>query len=331
MAMAEINEAGGFLGRSLEVFYYDNRADDEPSRRGAENFTKDDDVLAVIGPITSSARDIIDPITREHRVPLLYATNYEGGVCSPYTFCFGPVPNQVLAKLVSHLTETVGKSFYMFGADYVWPQNIFKIAEPLIRLHRGQALGKEFTPFGAMGYSGVIGRIRESGARILLFALPGIDAVNFINEAAESGLLETVTIAFLGFNETYLGLLGPEHSEGIYCVVPMIMSSSRPGVREFVAKVQRNVGAERIVSGYVLTHYNALRALWLGVKRRGEVSREAVVDGMEELHFDSPTGAVRISAQDHHTSMTLYMGQTESGELKKLVSWASVEPAVQCM
>ena len=219
----------------------------------------------------------------------------------------------------------------MFGADYVWPQNIFKIAKPLIRLHHGTALGTEFTPFGAKEYGGVIRRIRESGASTLLFALPGIDAVNFINEAADSGMLETVTIAFLGFNETYLGLLGPERSEGIYCVVPMIMSSSRPGVREFVAKVQANAGAERMVSGYVLTHYNALRALWLGVKRRGIVSREAAVDGMEGLRFDSPTGTVQISAQDHHTSMTLYMGRTESGELKELVSWASVEPAVQCM
>ena len=83
MAMAEINEAGGFLGRQLEVVYADNRADNEDSRKVAEKFTKDDDILAVIGPITSSARDIIDPITRVHRVPLLYATNYEGGVCSP--------------------------------------------------------------------------------------------------------------------------------------------------------------------------------------------------------------------------------------------------------
>ena len=164
-----------------------------------------------------------------------------------------------------------------------------------------------------------------------MFALPGIDAVNFINEAAESGLLDSVTIAFFGFSETYLGLLGPDLSEGIYCVVPMIMSSSQPGVKDFVAKVQRNAGAERIVSGYVLTHYNALRALWLGVERRGDVSRESAVDGMEGLHFDSPTGPVRISAQDHHTSMTLYMGRTESGDLKELVSWTSVEPAVQCM
>ena len=53
-----------------------------------------------------------------------------------------------------------------------------------------------------------------------MFALPGIDAVNFINEAAESGLLDSVTIAFFGFSETYLGLLGPDLSEGILYETP---------------------------------------------------------------------------------------------------------------
>ena len=331
LAMAEINEAGGILGRPLEVLYYDNRAEDEASRLGAEEFTRDDDILAVVGPVTSSARDIVAPITQDRRVPLLYATTYEGGVCSPYTFVFGTVPNQVLTKLISYLTDTVGQSFYMFGANYVWPQNMFKIAEPLIRLNRGQTLGKEFTPFGAKGYRGVIRRIRESGAKILLFALPGTDAVNFINEAEESGLLNSVTIASLAFNETYLSLLEPDRSEGIYCVLPMIMSSAQPGVRDFVARVQNNAGAEQIVTGFALTHYNALRALWLGVNRRGEVSRDALVDGLEGLHFDSPTGPVRVNAQDRHASMTLYMGRTESGDLREIASWLSVEPAVQCM
>lgn len=331
LAMLEINKAGGILGRPLKVIYYDNETKAETSERGAVKFTKSDDILAIIGPMSSRNRDIITPFTNDRRVPLLYATNYEGGACSPYTFVFGTVPNQVLTKLISYLAGTVGQSFYMFGANYIWPENMFKIAEPLIRLNQGQTLGKEFTPFGAKGYRSVIRRIRDSGAKILLFALPGPDAVNFINEAEESGLLNSVTIAFLAFNETYLSILNPHSSEGIYCVVPMIMSSSQPAVRDFVARVQNNSRAGQIVSGYALTHYNALRALWLGVTRRGEVSREALVDGMEGLQFDSPTGPVRINAQDHHASMTLYMGRTEAGNLREIASWGSVEPAVQCM
>ena len=93
---------------------------------------------------------------------------------------------------------------------------------------------------------------------------------HFINEAKESGLLNSVTIAFLGFNETYLSLLGPDRSDGIYCVVPMIMSSSQAGVKRFVARVQGIAGPGHTVSGSTLTHYNALRALWLGVNRLTE-------------------------------------------------------------
>ena len=45
-------------------------------------------------------------------------------------------------------------------------------------------------------------------AEILLFALPGADGITFIKQAEEFGLLKKITVAFLGFSETYLGAFG---------------------------------------------------------------------------------------------------------------------------
>jgi hypothetical protein len=67
------------------------------------------------------------------RTPLLYATNYEGGACGRYVFSFNTVPNQELARLLPHMQRIAGETFYMFGADYVWPQRMFETARGIVR------------------------------------------------------------------------------------------------------------------------------------------------------------------------------------------------------
>src|SRR3546814_18670457 len=71
-----------------------------------------------------------------------------------------------------------GSSFYMFGADYVWPQKMFATASTLIESMGGTVAGTEFTPWGVKEFAPVVRRIKESGAKVLVFALPGADGMN---------------------------------------------------------------------------------------------------------------------------------------------------------
>ena len=48
----------------------------------------------------------VAPTFKRNKTPLLYATNYEGGACGRYVFCFNTVPNQELAKLLPHMNKT---------------------------------------------------------------------------------------------------------------------------------------------------------------------------------------------------------------------------------
>ena len=146
LAVAEINAAGGILGRPVEVLYEDNKTDPKTSVERTTSLIRRDDVLALSGPITSNARDAMAPTVTRMKTPLLYATNYEGGACDRYIFGFNTVPNQELEKLVPAMKERAGDSFYMFGADYVWPQKMFETASGLVEAQGGTVAGTEFTP-----------------------------------------------------------------------------------------------------------------------------------------------------------------------------------------
>ncbi len=312
------------------MVYKDNKTDPKTSVQNVQELIQRDKVIAVCGPITSAARDAIAPTMARLKTPLLYSTNYEGGGCNRYLFFFNTVPNQDTAPLIPYLNETVGNSYYMFGADYVWPQNMFKAAKAIIAKTGGTALGEEYTPFGVKDFSPVIRRIADSGARILVFALPGADGITFIKQAEDFGLMKKVTVAFLGFSETYLGAFGPGKGEGMYAGVPFVMSSDEPGVKDFVGRVKAKNGPDTVVSFYVMTHYNSLMALKAGLEKAGKIDREAAVDGMAGISFASPTGQDDVDAKDHHTTMNMYIARTEGGTLEVVKPLGRIAPAPQC-
>jgi len=335
LAVSEINAAGGVLGQTVEVRYEDNKTDPKTSAEKARALIQRDEVIAVLGPITSSARNAMIPHMERLKTPLLYATNYEGadergGGCGRYVFFFNTVPNQDTAPLIPYLKEAgLGTSYYMFGANYVWPRSMFRAASTMIGTIGGQVLGEEYTPFGEKDFTAVIRKIADSGAEILLFALPGTDGITFIKQAEEFGLLQKLTVAFLGFSETYLGAFGPGKGENMYVGVPFVAASEEPAVRDFVARV-RALKGEVGVSHYVFSHYSAVMALRHGLEKTGRVDRESAVDGVAGLRFAVPTGEAEITASDHHIALAMYIARTEGGALRVVKPLGVIAPASGC-
>ncbi len=330
LAVAEINDAGGVLGQQLEVTYEDNQTDPKRSVELTQKLVRGDDVLAIIGPITSNARDAMTPQIERLGRPLLYATNYEGGACGPNIFCFNTVPNQELQRLIPYLMANKGTKFYMFGADYVWPQKMFGFAQRQIADLGGSVVGQEFTPWGVKEFTPVIRRIADSGADVMLFALPGADGITFIRQAEDLRLLQQLTVGFLGFSEAYLGAFGEGKAQDMYVAVPLVASSDNPAVQDFVARVRTSAGGGATVSHYVLTHYNAIRALAQGLEKSGEVSPEAAASGMAGLKIESPTGPVSIGEGDHHVTLSMFLARTEGDGLVTVEDIGEIAPEAGC-
>ena len=330
LALKEINAAGGILGRPLDILYEDNKTDPKTSVEKVNKLVKRDKVVALTGPITSNARDAMAPTVGRLKTPLLYATNYEGGACDRYIFSFNTVPNQELAKLVPHLNANFGDSYYMFGANYVWPQKMFEAAEGLIGGLGGKSVGKEFTDGGVKEFAPVIRRIADSGAKVLLFALPGADGITFIKQAEDFGLLDKLTVGFLGFSEAYLGAFGAGKGQNMWVAVPLVASSDDAGVRDFVGRIRANAGDDVVISHYVMTHYNAMMVLKAGLEKSGKADPEAAIDGMEGLEIASPTGPLSIHADSHHVTLNMYLAKTEGDGLVTVEALGPQAPEAGC-
>lgn len=327
LAAAEINAAGGILGRPVEILYEDDKTDPKAAVEATRKLIQRDDVLALVGPITSNNRDAMAPTLERAKTPLLYATNYEGGACSRYIFSFNTVPNQELAKLLPYMNKEFGSTYFMFGADYVWPQKMFETAKGIVSGLGGETLGEEFTPWGVKEFAPVVRRIADTKAKVLVFALPGGDGITFIKQAEDFGLLKDTTVAFLGFAETYLGAFGEGKGQNMFVAVPMVAGSDDPKVKAFVDKIKASGGTT--VSHYVFTHYNALMAMKAAIEKAGAVDKEKMIDAMEGLVLDSPTGPVTVG-KDHHVTMNMFLAKTEGDGLVTVEALGEIAPEPGC-
>ena len=331
LAAAKINADGGILGRNVEITYGDDRGEAKVSKTEAVALVGRKDIVAVVGPITSASRNAMSDTMETSKTPLLYATDYEGGDCNRFLFYFNTVPNQYAAPLLRYMSRHVGKNFYLLGADYVWPRVMFKFSRKVIADSGGRVAGEQFVPLAqAEDYSSIIKQIGESGAKAMLLALPGTIHVAFIEQAKKAGLLDKVTLGTLIDTAVYLDQIRLEADHPIYACVPFVQSDPSPGAREFVSTVRQTYGAKRVVSTFIMTHYDALIALKAGLEKSGEVSREAAAKGIAGVTYQTPTGESQIGANHNHSSLNMYISKTEGGSIRIAESLGIIQPDPEC-
>ena len=326
LAAREINAAGGILGRPIEVIYADDKTR-PASATAAMQAMIDSNVVAVVGPVTSQNFNAIAPMAERSKTPLLYATNYEGGTCNRYVFSFSTVPNQELGQLLPYINEAAGNTYFLLGADRVWPHQMFDIAQPLIEKLGGKVVGTQYTLGTETDFSPLIAQVAASKAKVLLFALKG-DGMDFIRQADEQGLLKNIAVAYLGLSEVDLGIFRGK-GQGMVTVTPSVATSDNPDVKAFVAKVRAEGGADVVVSNYVMTHYNTLIALKAAIEKAGKVEREAIINAMAGLTIASPTGPVTIEP-NHHATMRMFVARTEGRELVTVRALGEIVPQPGC-
>jgi branched-chain amino acid transport system substrate-binding protein/urea transport system substrate-binding protein len=327
LAVKEINAKGGILGRPLEVIYVDDKTRPASAEAAIHQVIESDGVVAVVGPITSQNFNAIAPVAESLKTPLLYATNFEGGKCSRYVFSFGTVPNQDLGQLLPYMNKTVGNSYFLLGADRVWPHQMFDIAQPLIEKLGGKVVGTKYTLGTETDFTPLIREVAAAKPKVLLFALKG-DGIDFIRQADEQGLFKNTTVAYLGLSEIDLGIFRGK-GQNMYTAVPSVAASNKPSVKAFVAKVRAQAGGDTLVSNYVMTHYNTLIALKAAIEKAGKVDKEAIVDALAGLTIASPTGAVTID-RNHYATMKMFIAKTKGRDLVTVAAMGEIAPQPGC-
>jgi branched-chain amino acid transport system substrate-binding protein/urea transport system substrate-binding protein len=266
----------------------------------------------------------------ERKIPLLYGTDYEGGACDRYLFCYSAIPEHYVRPMMPHLLENAGSRFYLLGSDYIWPRKTNEYVKDMLSSCDASLSGEEYVPFGHEDFVPVISRIPESGANVVFLDLVDSELRAFLRQCHEKGLKETCRIAALAFNESTLASLNPEEAEGILTCNHFFASLDCPEARDFILR-QRNMCGEDIwISYYNVSHYGLVKLLGLAIDRAGTDEVERVIDAMEDQSLVVANGSVTMRASDHHMILNIAIGEVQDGQLKVVKEVDSLAPADQC-
>lgn len=330
MAVNETNAAGGVLGRQIEIVQADDRTDPRTAVERATQLIRRDEVNAIIGPVTSANRDAIKSTIERGQTPLLYATDYEGGVCSDWIACYSPLPAHYVDPLIPFLNEGGSSSYYLFGADYIWPQLMNKAIRAVVEGSQRSIAEEEYTPFGVRDFAPTIRRIGESGADTIILTLPGADGVTFLKQLHAAGLRSRLRVAFLGFNENYLPGFDPAEVEGVIAPVPFHQRLDRPEAEDFVARQRAAYGENTVVSYYAESHYGITSFYLDAVRRADSDDRAAVMAALPGQTKVFGNGEVTLRASDKHVDLNMIIAQVAGGVIDTHTYIGQVAAPSQC-
>jgi len=331
MAVSEVNAAGGVLGgRPLELIIEDEKTDLKTAIQKTEKVILQDKVIAVMGPTSSAHRDAMIEICTRHRTPLLYGADYEGGCCYRYLFCYSPIPDHYVKPLIPYLIKNYGKTFYLLGADYVWPIQMSAAIKAEVLRSGGSVVGEEYLAFEIKDFDGYLRKITQSGATIVVMMLSGLAGQIFIRRFSELGLQGKVKLVVPAFNENYLAGLGKKEAEGIVTCNPFLANLNRAEAKDFVSRQKKMFGPNTVVSYFVESHYGLILFLKNAIEKAKTDAKEDVIDAMGDQTLVVGNGPVTLRASDHHMVLNMLIAEVKGGDLVMTKYIGPVAPADQC-
>jgi transposase len=255
MAIAEINQAGGVLGRQIWPIVEDGASRPEIFAQKAQKLIQQDQVATLFGCWTSSSRKAVLPILEAHNALLWYPLQYEGLETSPHVFYTGSCPNQQVQPAVQWLLDNKGRRFFLLGSDYVFPRTANKIIKADLHRLNGELLQETYVPLGSVDFGEVIAQIQALQPDVIFSTLNGDSNLAFYQQYHAAGLTPAqMPIMAVSIAEGELQTIG-EIAAGHYASWTYFQSLEHPRNQAFVQNFQRHYGATRVTSDPIEAAY----------------------------------------------------------------------------
>jgi branched-chain amino acid transport system substrate-binding protein len=304
LAIDEINESGGVLGRPLEALHYDPESDLGRYRELADRLLTEDAVTVIFGCCTSSSRKVVLPSVERRNGLLWYPTLYEGFEYSPNVIYLGPAPNQNSLPLARYLFRRYGQRFLLVGSDYIYPREANRVMRDLVERHGGEVVDEIYLPMEPPGveFERLVGRVQALRPDVVFSTLVGLANRRFCDRYADAGIDPAeLPIASHNISEADFLAVGRPEFAGHITAAPYFSSVDSAASRRFVAAFRRRFGAGVPVSQYAESAYCAVRLFAAALTRAQAMDTHRLVKFARGSSLNAPQGRIEIDADNNHT------------------------------
>ncbi|MGD9733755.1 MAG: ABC transporter substrate-binding protein, partial [Desulfamplus sp.] len=339
IACEEINEAGGVLGRELEIIIVDDGSLPESAVPAAERLIHEFNCSAIIGNLLSNSRiSVSNLISEPLKIPYLNFSFYEGSISGRYFFNFAALPNQQIDLMIPYMQKKFGSKMFFAGNNYEWPRGSIDAGKRALLSSYGEIVGEEYLPIGASitEIEELLVKLSKSGADVFVPYFAGVDQINLLTAFSKKGLKKRMAVVMGHYDEAMVTLLSPEIREGFYSSNSYFMSIESVMNHNYLERLAKLGGINGIFpSGNgILTNfgegtYLCVKAFAKAVNRALSVDAEAVVRELETIEVEGPQGVVTMDPDTHHAAVNSYLAQcSEDGVFSIIESFGRIAPII---
>ncbi len=308
LAISQINDMGGVLGRKIEFIQEDGASDWPTFAEKARKLLVRDKVASVFGCWTSASRKAVLPVFEQYNGMLYYPTFYEGLEQSKNVIYTGQeATQQIIAGIDWVIKEKGAKSFYLLGSDYIWPRTSNKIARKHIVDIKGlKVLGEEYFPLGSTQFNSVINKMKLRKPDVIYAIIVGGSNVAFYKQLKAAGVdLTKQTLMTISVTEDEILGIGGENIAGAYACMKYFQSLDNPNNKAFVDAFKKMWGADSVIGDVTQAAYLGPWLWKATVEKAGSFDIDKVAAASPGVEFkEAPEGYVRIHENHHLWSKT---------------------------
>jgi len=334
LAIEEINRSGGVLGRELELISHDDQGKPGEAVKVAERLFDRDKVVLISGSLFSHVGLALTAYAKQSQKlyiaaePLADALVWAQG--NRYTFRLRPSTYMQAAMLAAEAAKvgdakrwaTIAPN-YAYGKDAVAAfQRVLTALRPDVEF-----VGSQWPALFKIDGGAEVEALKRLEPDAIYNVTFGSDLAKFAREGRLRGLFEgRLIVGLLTGEPEYIDPLKDEAPEGWLVTGYPWYDIGTPDHRAFLDAYQKRWDDYPRIGSVV--GYNTMLAIKAMFDRAGSTDTEKMVDAMEGLSFEAPTGPITFRAIDHQSTMGAYVGWTKLRDGKGvMVDWKYLDGA----
>ena len=321
LALNEINQAGGVLGRPVEAFYADNACKPDIGVPATKRLIEQVHVPVIIGALCTPVTHAIEPVVKEAGVPLIIATSAgqdfvdaSGVGGNPYLFKTIPSESDIAKGLVRYLGGKTIRSVAIAAEAGAFPQAGAAAFASAATAAGMKVTAREVITPGSSDFGALMDTLK-AGSPDALLIMPGSSTGAFFKAYEAAGLKMPVSgrldigAALAAVSPAFRDAGGLASLTSIAVFTPLL---DKPEVKAFVASYQAHYGlmpTQRSFFVYEAT-YLAVDAI-----RRAKADEPAAIEAaLKTTTMPSRLGGTYAPDDHNHAHTPLFIVGLKDGK-----------------
>jgi branched-chain amino acid transport system substrate-binding protein len=326
LAVEEINARGGVMGRKLEAFFADNKAQPGEAVSAVRKLADVDQVDVIIGQTHSGACLGAMPVVKEIGIPMVVEScshpkirELSGKGGNEWTFRVA-LDDEIMAYTFARYMARQGvKTSSVLAMNNDFGRGAAIAYEAAFKKAGVKLVSTEFFDPGQPDYRPVLTRLKRANPEAILGVILASDGAPFMRQFRELGLTQKIFARGSLGSAEFLHQVrdNPRIGDGVVEASYWITGLDPDWDRKWT---ERHKIPPRIHGSLaaITLKWAVVPALEIAIKKTGKADRKSIRDALEQVDVkDSPLGPIKFD--DHHQAwINMILIEMRDGQLKIL-------------